>query len=332
MDLNALRDKYKAILSREEKTMDRNEKRKMENFENYALPSLSGCYSFPITNVNKKYFCLFAKCFKKNSEIARSSKLLVKATRSDQQQQQPENSSDSDPRQYSVSFTTKQTLVRHLLSLHGDELPDRGAFLLPNTLSSTLSSSSSSGKQQQQQLISFECEACKTQFKRKDHLEQHLKAEKNAKCHLFYKSRVVGDLLVKSDTSSVSRSSHTTSSSPLAASGRKKSANKMLCEQKKQQQQQEVQGAAAKITTTRENPNLYKLNQIDELFHKQVVQNGPRAARDTKVEVLAIVLDEGQLRFFSKHDPISKQTIQCAMREVKVVEQRRKKGVRKGVS
>jgi hypothetical protein len=75
-------------------------------------------------------------------------------------------------------FSTKQTLVRHLICKHGDQLPNDGIFLSPNS----------------NYYKKFECGFCSNNFFRRDHFNSHL-----TKCHSNIANK-------DSDNSNISRS------------------------------------------------------------------------------------------------------------------------------
>ncbi len=61
------------------------------------------------------------------------------------------------------NFSSKQTLVRHLVCKHGHELPDHGSFLSPNS----------------DYFKPITCDICDCIYKRRDHYNNHLE-----KCQL----------------------------------------------------------------------------------------------------------------------------------------------------
>jgi hypothetical protein len=99
-----------------------NDEKKISNFFNFVIPSLASKHLDPKFN---RWSCLFEECKKSNQ-----------------------------------SYASKQSLNRHLVTIHSNQIAASGSFLMPNSCYFNKKG--------------YDCEKCEVTFKRYDHYKTHM--------------------------------------------------------------------------------------------------------------------------------------------------------------
>jgi hypothetical protein len=133
--LAQVRRMYIHILEECDERDDEDSTDKKVNFEQYVIPALARHYQRPRPE-DPRYKCLFEDCRKS-------------------------------------SYANKATFIRHVRTIHGNQIPKSGSFLSNSRLIRANGSK-------------FICKNCKKEYGRRDHLVQHLKRPSNKQCATYY--------------------------------------------------------------------------------------------------------------------------------------------------